>query len=140
MIVFAELVRTWIRCAVRRRPAWLVIGSGTVLVLLGLVLLPEASYAWTPGTHVFLGQAVLGALEQLPVAVADTLRAFPYEFLYGSIAADTSIAKKYAPVGRHCHSWTVGFEIFDRASDEALRSFGMGYLADSGGLLAAISS
>ena len=129
MIVFAELVRTWIRCAVRRRPAWLVIGSGAVLVLLGLVFLPEASYAWTPGTHVFLGQAVLGALEQLPVAVADTLRAFPYEFLYGSIAADTSIAKKYAPVGRHCHSWTVGFEIFDRASDEALRSFGMGYLA-----------
>ena len=81
MIVFAELVRTWIRCAVRRRPAWLVIGSGAVLVLLGLVFLPEASYAWTPGTHVFLGQAVLGALEQLPVAVADTLRAFPYEFL-----------------------------------------------------------
>jgi len=129
MMVFVELVRTWIRCAVRRPPVWLLIASGAAAVVLGLALLPEASYAWTPGTHVFLGQAVLGALEQLPVAVADTLRAFPYEFLYGSIAADTSIAKKYAPVGRHCHSWTVGFEILDRASDEALRSFGMGYLA-----------
>jgi len=128
-MVFVELVRTWIRCAVRRPPVWLLIASGAAAVVLGLALLPEASYAWTPGTHVFLGQAVLGALEQLPVAVADTLRAFPYEFLYGSIAADTSIAKKYAPVGRHCHSWTVGFEILDRASDEALRSFGMGYLA-----------
>ena len=128
-MVFVELVRAWIRCAVRRPPVWLLIASGAAAVVLGLALLPEASYAWTPGTHVFLGQAVLGALEQLPVAVADTLRAFPYEFLYGSIAADTSIAKKYAPVGRHCHSWTVGFEILDRASDEALRSFGMGYLA-----------
>ena len=46
-------------------------------------------------------------------AIADLLRAFPYDFLYGSIAADTSIAKKYVPTGRHCHSWTVGLEIHD---------------------------
>ena len=66
----------------------------------------------------------------LPGAVADLLRAFPYEFLYGSIAADTSIAKKYAPAGRHCHSWTVGFEIHDAArSDDPLRAFSLGYLA-----------
>lgn len=57
------------------------------------------------------------------------LRAFPYDFLYGSIAADTSIAKKYAPAGRHCHSWTVGLEIHDRARDDRLRAFGLGYLA-----------
>ena len=47
---------------------------------------------------------------------------FPYDFLYGSIAADTSIAKKYAPAGRHCHSWTVGLEIYDKARDEPLRA------------------
>jgi hypothetical protein len=51
------------------------------------------------------------------------------EFLYGSIAADTSIAKKYAPVGRHCHSWAVGLEIYDKARDDALKSFALGYLA-----------
>src|SRR5581483_11409382 len=45
------------------------------------------------------------------------------------IAADTSIAKKYAPVGRHCHSWNVGFEILDNARDEPLRAFALGYLA-----------
>ncbi len=65
----------------------------------------------------------------LPVSVAELLIAFPYDFLYGSIAADTSIAKKYAAAGRHCHSWNVGFEIYDRARDERLRSFGLGYLA-----------
>src|SRR5579862_1392611 len=108
-----------------------VLGSVTVIavVVLALALTPSAAYAWTPGTHVFLGEAVMRSLDLLPSGVSDLLRTFPYEFLYGSIAADTSIAKKYAPVGRHCHSWTVGFEIFDRASDEALRSFGMGYLA-----------
>ena len=103
-----------------------------VMVLLAgaaLVLLPSAAYAWTPGTHVFLGEAVMRSLDLLPVAIAELLRAFPYDFLYGSIAADTSIAKKYAPVGRHCHSWTVGLEIYDGAEDDPLRAFALGYLA-----------
>ena len=69
------------------------------------------------------------SLGLLPFAVAELLREFPHDFLYGSIAADTSIAKKYAPVGRHCHSWTVGMEIFDGARDDPLRAFGLGYLA-----------
>ena len=77
----------------------------------------------------YLGEAVLRSLALLPPSVAALLRRFPHDFLYGSIAADTSIAKKYAPVGRHCHSWTVGMEIFDGARDDRLRSFGLGYLS-----------
>ncbi|HEY9230357.1 MAG TPA: zinc dependent phospholipase C family protein [Gemmatimonadaceae bacterium] len=94
-----------------------------------LVLVPSVAHAWTPGTHVFLGDAVLRSLAVLPPTIAMLLREFPYDFLYGSIAADTSIAKKYAPVGRHCHSWNVGMEIFDGAPDEPLRAFALGYLA-----------
>jgi hypothetical protein len=94
-----------------------------------LVLTPDTAWAWTPGTHVFLGDAILRAAALLPGNVADLLRAFPQQFLYGSIAADTSIAKKYAPAGRHCHSWAVGFEIYDAARDEPLRAFALGYLA-----------
>lgn len=69
------------------------------------------------------------SLHLLPVPIAELIRAFPYDFLYGSIAADTSLAKKYAPVGRHCHAWHVGLEIHERARDEPLRAFGLGYLA-----------
>lgn len=97
--------------------------------LLLLIVLPGVAVAWTPGTHIFLGESVLANLAQLPAQIADLLRAFPYDFLYGNIAADTSIAKKYAPVGRHCHSWHVGQEILDRAESDALRGFGLGYLA-----------
>jgi len=61
--------------------------------------------------------------------VAELLRAFPYDFLYGSIAADTSMAKKYVPTGRHCHSWTVGLEIHSEAPEGPLRAFALGYLA-----------
>jgi hypothetical protein len=101
----------------------LVLGAALV------ALLPTPAYAWTPGTHVFLGQAVLQALAALPGAIAELLHAYPYDFLYGSIAADTSIAKKYAPAGRHCHSWTVGREIYEAADEGRMRAFGLGYLA-----------
>ena len=99
------------------------------LALVAGAFLPATAWAWTPGTHVFLGEAVLRSLALLPGGVAELLAAFPYDFLYGSIAADTSIAKKYAPAGRHCHAWNVGLEIHERARDERLRAFGLGYLA-----------
>lgn len=106
-----------------------LVGVAVALAVLGLALTPAAAFAWSPGTHIYLGEAVLANLPLLPTAVAALLRAFPYDFLYGSIAADTSMAKKYAPVGRHCHAWHVGQEIFDRADGERLQAFGLGYLA-----------
>lgn len=93
------------------------------------LLFPAAANAWTPGTHIYLGESVLANLHQLPALVGDLLRAFPFDFLYGSVAADTSMAKKYAPVGRHCHAWHVGQEILDLAPSDRLRAFGWGYLA-----------
>ena len=99
------------------------------VALVATAMLPSTAYAWTPGTHIFLGEAVMRSLAALPLATAELLQAFPYDFLYGSIAADTSVAKKYAPAGRHCHSWNVGLEIYERARDEPLRAFALGYLA-----------
>jgi Zinc dependent phospholipase C len=99
--------------------------AGVGLVML---LLPHPAHAWTPGTHIYLGESVLASLGQLPTQVADLLRAYPFDFLYGNIAADSSIAKHYAPLGRHCHYWHVGQEIHDLAGSDALRAFGLGYL------------
>lgn len=103
--------------------------AALVIAVVLLALLPDAALAWTPGTHIFLGESVLSNLTHLPQAIADILRAFPYDYLYGSIAADTSIAKKYAPVGRHCHSWKVGEEIRGQAETDPLRAFALGYLS-----------
>ncbi len=105
------------------------LGGYVAVALVLIALFPHVAHAWTPGTHVYLGEAVLRSLDFLPASVADLLRAFPYDFLYGSIAADTSMAKKYVPTGRHCHSWAVGFEIHDAAPDEPMRAFALGYLA-----------
>ncbi|HET6836957.1 MAG TPA: zinc dependent phospholipase C family protein [Gemmatimonadales bacterium] len=94
-----------------------------------LLLLPTEAHAWTPGTHIYLGESILANLSYLPPAIADLLRAFPFDYLYGNIAADSSIAKHYAPLGRHCHYWHVGQEIHDLAPTDALRAFGLGYLS-----------
>jgi hypothetical protein len=113
----------------RASPRALPAGAIALAVLLALVLIPADAYAWTPGTHIFLGEAIMRSLPLLPSGIAELLAAYPYDFLYGSIAADTSIAKKYAAAGRHCHSWNVGFEIHDNAESEPLRAFALGYLA-----------
>lgn len=109
------------------KPAMFVACAICATLLIALV--PTAALAWTPGTHVYLGEAVLRAPELLPGGIGELIRAFSYDFLYGSIAADTSIAKKYAVTGRNCHAWAVGLEIYDKARDEPLRAFALGYLA-----------
>jgi hypothetical protein len=113
----------------RFTPRVISAGGLALAVLLALMLTPAVAHAWTPGTHIFLGVAVMRSLPLLPSSISELLAAFPYDFLYGSIAADTSIAKKYAAAGRHCHSWNVGFEIHNNAESDALRAFGLGYLA-----------
>jgi len=105
------------------------IAAFAVAALFLVLALPGEAYAWGPATHVFLGQHLLDNLHLLPAAMAEILRRNPRSFLYGSIAADISLAKKYVPAGRHCHYWHVGEEIHTRAQDEQLQAVGLGYLA-----------
>jgi hypothetical protein len=101
------------------------------LVLAGLLLLllPDPAWAWGPATHVFLGTGVLESLALLPPAMRALLTAYPYDFLYGSVAADISLAKKYVPEGRHCHNWAIGEEIYETAETDRLKAVGLGYLS-----------
>ena len=94
-----------------------------------LALGPEPVHAWGPATHVALGEAVLSSLYLLPPVMQAVLARYPLHFLYGSVAADISFAKKYVPEGRHCHSWHVGEEILAGADSERLQAVGYGYLA-----------
>ncbi|HEU5210257.1 MAG TPA: zinc dependent phospholipase C family protein [Longimicrobiales bacterium] len=94
-----------------------------------LLLLPEPALAWGPATHVYIGRQLLDMLHLVPGPIAELLRAYPQSFLYGSIAADISFAKKYVPVGRHCHYWHVGEEILAAAGNDRLRAVGYGYLS-----------
>lgn len=105
-----------------------VLPAAAIAVVL-LLILPEPALAWGPATHVYVGRQLLDMLHLLPGPIAELLRAYPQSFLYGSIAADISFAKKYVPVGRHCHYWHVGEEILAAADNDRLRAVGYGYLA-----------
>jgi hypothetical protein len=94
-----------------------------------LLLLPDPVSAFGPATHVFLGSTLLDALYLLPPTMAELLRNHPQSFLYGSMAADISFAKKYVPAGRHCHFWHVGEEILAEAGNDRLRAVAYGYLS-----------
>ena len=107
----------------------MIVGSALALAGAWLLLCPEPVLAWGPATHIALGEAVLSALYLLPPAVQAVLERYPLHFLYGSIAADISFAKKYVPEGRHCHNWAVGEEILAEADSERLQALGYGYLA-----------
>lgn len=107
-----------------QRVALVVIGAG-----LALAFLPEPAAAFGPATHIYLGRQLLDVLSLLPDAIATLLRAYPQSFLYGSVAADISFAKKYVPAGRHCHFWHVGEEILQAAANDRMRAVGYGYLS-----------
>lgn len=101
-----------------------------VLAAALLVLLPEPALAWGPATHVHVGMEVLRSLNLLPAHIAVILAQYPIDFLYGNLAADISLAKKYAQVGRHCHDWRVAREIYAAAGDDdRLRAAILGYLS-----------
>ncbi|HEX8906385.1 MAG TPA: zinc dependent phospholipase C family protein [Longimicrobiaceae bacterium] len=104
----------------------LLAAAGIALLLVALT--PDHAYAWGPGTHAYLSWQVLQSLQLLPDAIRTVLAAYPYDFIYGSLAADISLAKKYVPEGRHCHHWHVGEEIEAAAGSERLKAVGIGYL------------
>jgi hypothetical protein len=106
-----------------------VLVSGVGIAVAWLVLVPEPLGAWGPATHVALGELILNSLYLLPPSVRFLLERYPIHFLYGSVAADISFAKKYVPEGRHSHNWAVGEEIFRFAPNPPLQAMGYGYLA-----------
>jgi len=59
---------------------------------------PVEAFAWGPGTHIAVGEAVIASLHILPIGIQAVLRRYRTAFLYGSVAADISFAKKYTPV------------------------------------------
>lgn len=106
------------------------LAGGVALAAALLLLAPDVALAWGPATHTQLGLEILRSANLFPPAVAALLARHPIDFLYGSVAADISMAKKYAPVGRHCHHWHVAREIFRAAGDDGrLKAAMTGYLS-----------
>ena len=72
--------------------------------LILLLLLPGEALAWGIGVHLQLGSHILAHLQQLPPLLPTLLGAYPQDYLYGCIAADITLGKKFTHYLQHCPS------------------------------------
>ena len=82
-----------------------------VCALLCLLCLPQPAHAWGGGIHLQVGLHILSHPELLPAGLAALLAAHPLDYLYGSIAADITLGKKYTHYLLNCHRWSVGNKV-----------------------------
>ncbi len=101
----------------------------TALVCSWMALLSGEAHAWGPGIHIVKGSFILENLHLILPSVAQLLKAFPRDFLYGCISADFFIGKGYRRRDDHCHNWSVGLKMLGAADMPANRAFCYGYLA-----------
>ncbi len=102
----------------------------TLFCALGaLLLFPPDALAWGSGVHLQLGSAVLANLSAIRPSVAAIIGAYPFDYLYGCIAADITIGKKFTHYLLHCHRWQMGLKVLRGAESDAQRSCAYGYLS-----------
>lgn len=104
----------------------LVIGAALLLII---ICTPADALAWGGGIHLQLGTAVLNNLTAVRPAVAAVIEAYPYDFLYGCIAADITIGKKFTHFLLHCHRWRVGMKVLENAGPDPQKACAYGYLS-----------
>lgn len=99
-----------------------------LLVLFVYFLLPSTAHAWGPGAHLTYALHALANIAVLAPPIRSLLKKYPDTFLYGTIAADIILGKKFAGELYHCHNWEVAFKLLDRAKEEREQAFIYGYL------------
>jgi hypothetical protein len=102
----------------------------TIIVGIGLLLaLPTEAHAWGAGIHIQLGMRVLENLQLISPAIAAVVASHPDDFLYGCIAADITVGKKYTSYLLNCHRWRMGQAVLERARLTSQKACAYGYLA-----------
>ncbi len=96
-----------------------------ILFAIAIILMPHSAYAWGPGMHINIS---LNILDQLYGPTASIILANLNEYLYGALAPDFIVGKKYVKDKKHTHSWDIGFDILNSAAADKDRAFGLGYL------------
>jgi hypothetical protein len=93
------------------------------------VLIPAAARAWGPGTHIEIALSLLEKLALMAPAVRMVVAGRRDWFIYGSVAADIIVGKKYAGEHEHCHNWKAGFSVLKHARTDREKAAAYGYLA-----------
>jgi hypothetical protein len=99
-----------------------------LLLVTGIILIPDLALAWGPMTHMYLGSEVLACAPLIPAGIYSLIRQYRQDFLYGNLMADSILGKKYLPEDKSSHSWDVGLRLLDHAETPPEKAFAYGYL------------
>ncbi|MEI6206366.1 MAG: zinc dependent phospholipase C family protein [Desulfuromonadales bacterium] len=99
-----------------------------LLIAIAAILVPTDALAWGGGIHLQLGSSVLSNPGALPAGMAALLTSYPRDFLYGCIAADITVGKKFTHYLLNCHRWGIGRNILKNAATDRQRACAYGYL------------
>lgn len=97
--------------------------------LLIFLFLPSDAHAWGPATHLRFASEVLANLDMIGPQLRLLLASFPFDYLYGNLAADLILGKKYIDYRLHCHNWDVAFGVLDKAPAPRQQAFVWGYIS-----------
>lgn len=100
----------------------------TFCILLAVLLLPQQAHAWGGGMHLQIGLNMLANPALLPAGVSALLAAHPLDYLYGCIAADITLGKKYTHYLLNCHRWGIGRKVLQSARSDGEKACAYGYL------------
>ena len=99
-----------------------------LIIAIAALLFPTDALAWGGGIHIQLGVQVLANPGMLSGNVAALLAAYPQDFLYGCLAPDITVGKKYTHYLLNCHRWGIGRTLLNQAETDRQRACAYGYL------------
>lgn len=99
-----------------------------LLITIAAVIVPTEALAWGGGIHLQLGAQVLANLGPVSENVAALLAAHPKDFLYGCLAPDITLGKKYTHFLLNCHRWGIGRTLLKETGNDHQRACAYGYL------------
>lgn len=100
------------------------------IAFLGFILLgPERALAWGPATHLSLAFAALERLSVVKPSLYLLLSKYIYDFLYGCLAPDIVLGKRFARYTNHCHDWKLAARILKEVASPQNKAFAFGYLS-----------
>jgi len=100
-----------------------------LVLLISVLFVPSAAFAWGPLTHIYLGNEILAYGPLIPAGIFEVIRRYRKDFIYGNIMADIVVGKKYLPEHKNSHNWDVAFELFKASRTHQQKAFVYGYMS-----------
>jgi len=89
----------------------------------------EAAWAWGPAIHTVIACKILSEASQILPAISGILQQYPFEYLYGSLAADFFVFKGQKKKEGHSHNWETGFRFMSETKGDQEAAYAFGFFS-----------